>query len=177
MATDRDEGTQFTRLIKTLGKKGINHDRPKSSTSRMSAFRTSRGRQFYPAILKANKSASASRSASSSRASTSRRRSPRRWSASPTWSRSPARQTAPARSSRNCAAKVSPAASSARRSSPTQTRSTCSARDADGMIIVAGYWWDRNDATRAFTKKFDAENAKRGLDVQEDPPPHRRASI
>ena len=35
-------------------------------------------------------------------------------------------------------------------------------RDADGMIIVAGFWWDRNDATRAFTKKFAEENVKRG---------------
>jgi branched-chain amino acid transport system substrate-binding protein len=35
--------------------------------------------------------------------------------------------------------------------------------DADGMLIVAGFWWDRNDATRAFTQRFAAENARRGL--------------
>jgi branched-chain amino acid transport system substrate-binding protein len=42
-------------------------------------------------------------------------------------------------------------------------------RDADGMLIVAGFWWDRNDATRAFTKKFGEENAKRGLTSKKIP--------
>ena len=37
------------------------------------------------------------------------------------------------------------------------------------MIIVAGFWWDRNDATRAFSKKFEAENAKRGLAAKKIP--------
>jgi branched-chain amino acid transport system substrate-binding protein len=41
--------------------------------------------------------------------------------------------------------------------------------EGDGMLIVAGYWWDRNDATRAFTKKFAEENAKRGLDQKKVP--------
>ncbi len=36
-------------------------------------------------------------------------------------------------------------------------------RDADGLLIAAGYWSDRNDLTRAFTKKFAEENMKRGL--------------
>ncbi len=35
--------------------------------------------------------------------------------------------------------------------------------EGEGMIIVAGFWWDRNDATRAFTRKYAEENAKRGL--------------
>mgnify|MGYP002778920371 FL=1 len=35
--------------------------------------------------------------------------------------------------------------------------------EGDGMIIVAGFWWDRNDATRAFTRKYAEENARRGL--------------
>jgi branched-chain amino acid transport system substrate-binding protein len=35
--------------------------------------------------------------------------------------------------------------------------------DGDGMLIVAGFWWDRTDATRAFTERFAAENARRGL--------------
>lgn len=39
--------------------------------------------------------------------------------------------------------------------------------EGDGMLIVAGFWWDRNDATRAFTAKFREENARRGL-------PHKR---
>jgi len=35
--------------------------------------------------------------------------------------------------------------------------------EANGLIFVAGFWWDKNEKTRAFTKKFAAENAKRGL--------------
>jgi branched-chain amino acid transport system substrate-binding protein len=35
--------------------------------------------------------------------------------------------------------------------------------EGEGMLIVAGFWWDRNDATRAFTRKFAEENARRGL--------------
>jgi branched-chain amino acid transport system substrate-binding protein len=41
--------------------------------------------------------------------------------------------------------------------------------DADGMLIVAGFWWDRNDATRAFTAKFAEENARRGLSQKKIP--------
>lgn len=46
--------------------------------------------------------------------------------------------------------------------------------DAEGMLIVAGYWWDRNDATRAFTRKYAEENAKRGL-AQKKIPHHTDA--
>jgi branched-chain amino acid transport system substrate-binding protein len=42
-------------------------------------------------------------------------------------------------------------------------------RDADGLLIVAGFWWDRTDATRAFTKKFAEENAARGLTSKKIP--------
>jgi len=42
-------------------------------------------------------------------------------------------------------------------------------RDADGMLIVAGFWWDRTDATRALTKKFAEENARRGLTSKKIP--------
>jgi branched-chain amino acid transport system substrate-binding protein len=35
--------------------------------------------------------------------------------------------------------------------------------EGEGMLIVAGFWWDRNDATRAFTTKYREENARRGL--------------
>jgi branched-chain amino acid transport system substrate-binding protein len=35
--------------------------------------------------------------------------------------------------------------------------------EGNGMLIVAGFWWDRNDATRAFTVKYREENARRGL--------------
>jgi branched-chain amino acid transport system substrate-binding protein len=37
------------------------------------------------------------------------------------------------------------------------------------MLIVAGFWWDRTDATRAFTKKYAEENAKRGLTSKKIP--------
>src|SRR4029079_926429 len=49
-----DEGTQFTRLLKTLGKKGIKHD--KAEIIYVSDERVSNisGTAFYPAILKAN---------------------------------------------------------------------------------------------------------------------------
>ncbi len=35
--------------------------------------------------------------------------------------------------------------------------------EGEGMLIVAGFWWDRNDATRTFTRKYAEENARRGL--------------
>ena len=49
-----DEGKQFTRLIKTLGKKGIDHS--KADIIYVSDERVSNisGTQFYPAIFKAN---------------------------------------------------------------------------------------------------------------------------
>jgi branched-chain amino acid transport system substrate-binding protein len=42
-------------------------------------------------------------------------------------------------------------------------------RDADGMLIVAGFWWDRTNATRKFTQKFADENANRGLTSKKIP--------
>jgi branched-chain amino acid transport system substrate-binding protein len=41
--------------------------------------------------------------------------------------------------------------------------------DGDDMLFVAGFWWDRNDATRAFTRKYAAENARRGLPQKKIP--------
>lgn len=46
--------------------------------------------------------------------------------------------------------------------------------EGDGMLIVAGFWWDRNDATRAFTVKYREENARRGL-AQKKIPHHSDA--
>ena len=37
------------------------------------------------------------------------------------------------------------------------------------LLIVAGYWSDRNDLTKAFTKHFGEENAKRGLTTKKIP--------
>ena len=42
-------------------------------------------------------------------------------------------------------------------------------RDADGLLIVAGFWGDRTDATRSFVKKYADENAKRGLTSKKMP--------
>jgi branched-chain amino acid transport system substrate-binding protein len=41
--------------------------------------------------------------------------------------------------------------------------------EGNGMLIVAGFWWDRNDATREFTLAFAAENARRGLSQKRIP--------
>ena len=41
--------------------------------------------------------------------------------------------------------------------------------EANGLIFVAGFWWDKNAKTRAFTKKFATENAKRGLSEKKIP--------
>ncbi len=41
--------------------------------------------------------------------------------------------------------------------------------EGEGMLIVAGFWWDRNDATRLFTQKYAAENARRGLTTKRIP--------
>ncbi len=35
--------------------------------------------------------------------------------------------------------------------------------EADGTIFAAGYWWDLNEKTRAFTKKFNEANLKIGI--------------
>lgn len=42
-------------------------------------------------------------------------------------------------------------------------------KDADGLLIVAGYWSGRNEATRSFTARFAAENARRGLATKKVP--------
>ncbi|MDA0367681.1 MAG: ABC transporter substrate-binding protein [Proteobacteria bacterium] len=36
-------------------------------------------------------------------------------------------------------------------------------KEADGTIFAAGFWWDLNDKTRAFTKKFNEANLKIGI--------------
>jgi branched-chain amino acid transport system substrate-binding protein len=42
-------------------------------------------------------------------------------------------------------------------------------RDADGLLIVAGFWSERSEATRSFTARFAEENAKRGLTTKKVP--------
>jgi len=36
--------------------------------------------------------------------------------------------------------------------------------DGNGMLYAAWFWWDRDDNTREFTEKFNAENEKRGIE-------------
>ena len=36
--------------------------------------------------------------------------------------------------------------------------------DGNGMLYAAWFWWDRDDKTRAFTEKFNAENTERGIE-------------
>ena len=36
--------------------------------------------------------------------------------------------------------------------------------DGNGMLYAAWFWWDRDDKTREFTEKFNAENDKRGIE-------------
>ena len=36
--------------------------------------------------------------------------------------------------------------------------------DGNGMLYAAWFWWDRDDASRSFTEKFNAENKKRGIE-------------
>lgn len=35
--------------------------------------------------------------------------------------------------------------------------------DGNGMLYATWFWWDRDDSTREFTEKFNAENAERGI--------------
>ncbi len=36
--------------------------------------------------------------------------------------------------------------------------------EGNGTLYAAWFWWDRDDRTREFTEKFNAENAKRGIE-------------
>lgn len=164
-----DEATQFTRLIKTLQKKGIKTDKAEiiyASDERVSNIS---GTQFYPAIFKANNVAfgdpigiqlkSFDVSAQVAQA----------------LERKP--DVVAIASTPDAAGKVIKEL----RRQGFQGRVIGSqifadpnslelfGKDADGMIIVAGFWWDRTDATRAFTKKFASLNAERGLTSKKIP--------
>lgn len=164
-----DEATQFTRLIKTLQKKDIKADKAEiiyASDERVSNIS---GTQFYPAIFKANNVAfgdpigiqlkSFDVSAQVAQA----------------LERKP--DVIAIASTPDAAGKVIKEL----RRQGFQGRVIGSqifadpnslelfGKDADGMIIVAGFWWDRTDATRAFTKKFASLNAERGLTSKKIP--------
>ena len=169
-----DEGTQFTRLLKTLDKKGIKND--KAEIIYVSDERVSNisGTKFYPAIFKANNVSFGEPIAIQLKS----------FDVSPQVTQALERKpdVIAIAGTPDSAGKV---IKELRRQGFTGPRHRLAdlrrsefdrlfGRDADGMIIVAGFWWDRTDATRAFTKKFAEENAKRGLDVEEDSAPHRR---
>jgi branched-chain amino acid transport system substrate-binding protein len=164
-----DEGKQFTRLIKTLGKKGIDHSNADIiyvSDERVSNIS---GTQFYPAIFKANNVAYGDPIGIQLKS----------FDVSPQVTQALERKpdVVAIAGTPDSAGKV---IKELRRQGFTgrvigsqifadPNSIDLFGRDADGMIIVAGYWWDRNDATRAFTKKFNEENAKRGLTSKKIP--------
>ena len=164
-----DEGKQFTRLIKTLGKKGIAHD--KAEIIYVSDERVSNisGTQFYPAIFKANNVTFGEPIGIQLRS----------FDVSPQVTQALERKpdVVAVAGTPDSAGKV---IKELRRQGFTgrvigsqifadPNSIDLFGRDADGMIIVAGFWWDRNDATRAFTKKYHDENAKRGLTSKKIP--------
>jgi branched-chain amino acid transport system substrate-binding protein len=164
-----DEGTQFTRLLKTLSKKGIKHD--KAEIIYVSDERVSNisGTTFYPAILKANNVSFGEPIAIQLNS----------FDVSPQVAQALERKpdVVAMAGTPDSAGKV---IKELRRQGFTgrvigsQIFADPNAldlfgRDADGMLIVAGFWWDRNDATRAFSKKFGEENAKRGLAYKKIP--------
>jgi branched-chain amino acid transport system substrate-binding protein len=164
-----DEGKQFSRLIKTLGKKGIEHS--KAEIIYVSDERVSNisGTQFYPAIFKSNDVAYGDPIGIQLKS----------FDVSPQVTQALERKpdVVAIAGTPDSAGKV---IKELRRQGFTgrvigsqifadPNSIDLFGRDADGMIIVAGYWWDRNDATRAFTKKYNEENAQRGLTSKKIP--------
>ena len=164
-----DEGTQFTRLIKTLAKKGIKHDKAEiifASDERVSNIS---GTTFYPAIFKANNISFGDPIGFQLKS----------FDVSPQVAQVIERkpEVVAIASTPDGAGKV---IKELRRQGFTgrvigsqifadPNSLDLFGSDADGMIIVAGFWWDRTDATRAFTKKFAEENMKRGLTSKKIP--------
>lgn len=164
-----DEGTQFTRLIKTLAKKNIKHDTAEIlyvSDERVSNIS---GTNFYPAIFKANNVKFGEPIAFQLKS----------FDVSP--------QVAQALERKPDVVAIAGTPDSAGKVIKELRRQGFTGRvigsqifadpnslelfgkDADGMIIVAGFWWDRTDATRAFTKKFAALNVERNLPTKKIP--------
>lgn len=164
-----DEGKQFTRLIKTLEKKGIKDSKAEIMYASDERVSNISGTKFYPAIFTANKIAFGEPIAFQQKA----------FDVSPQVAQALERKpdVVALAATPDSAGKV---IKELRRqgfpgrvigsqifADPNQIE--LFGRDADGLIIVAGFWWDRNDATRAFTKKYAEENAKRGLTSKKIP--------
>jgi branched-chain amino acid transport system substrate-binding protein len=164
-----DEGKQFTRLLKTLKKKNISAE--KAAIIYVSDERVSNisGTRFYPAILKANGISFGTPIAFQYN----------------TFDVSP--QVSQALEQKPDIVALAGTPDSAGKVIKELRREgfkgrvigsqifadpnsiNLFGRDADGLLIVAGFWWDRTDATRAFTKKYAEENAKRGLTSKKIP--------
>jgi branched-chain amino acid transport system substrate-binding protein len=158
-----DEATQFTRLINTLTKKGVKHDKAEIIYVSDERVANISGTKFYPSIFKANNIEFGEPIAIQVNS----------FDVSP--------QVAQALESKPDVVAIAATPDGAGKvikelrrqgfqgrvigsqifADPNQI--DLFGRDADGMLIVAGFWWDRTDATRAFTKKYAEENAKRGL--------------
>ncbi|MBS0536679.1 MAG: ABC transporter substrate-binding protein [Proteobacteria bacterium] len=164
-----DEGKQFTRVIKSLEKKGIKHSKAEIMYASDERVSNISGTQFYPAVFKANNVAFGEPIGFQLKA----------------FDVAPQVTQALERKPDVIALAATPDAAGKvikeLRRQGFQGRVIGSqifadpnsvdlfGRDADGMIIAAGFWWDRNDATRAFTKKFHDENMKRGLTSKKIP--------
>jgi branched-chain amino acid transport system substrate-binding protein len=164
-----DEGTQFTRLIKTLGKKGIKHDKAEIIYVSDERVANISGTKFYPTIFKANNIEFGEPIAIQVNS----------FDVSP--------QVAQALERKPDVVAIAATPDGAGKVIKELRRQGFQGRvigsqifadpnqidlfgkDADGMLIVAGFWWDRTDATRAFTKKYADENAKRGLTAKKIP--------
>ncbi|MDO9413963.1 MAG: ABC transporter substrate-binding protein [Pseudolabrys sp.] len=164
-----DEGTQFTRLIKTLQKKGIKTEKAEiiyASDERVSNIS---GTNFYPAIFKANNVAFGEPIGIQLK------------------SFDVSAQVAQALERKPDVMAIASTPDAAGKVIKELRRQGFKGRvigsqifadpnaldlfgaDANGMIIVAGFWWDRTDATRAFTKKFAELNATRNLPTKKIP--------
>ncbi len=158
-----DEATQFTRLINTLTKKGVKHDKAEIIYVSDERVANISGTKFYPSIFKANNIEFGEPIAIQVNS----------FDVSPQVAQALERKpdVVAIAATPDGAGKV---IKELRRqgfqgrvigsqifADPNQI--DLFGRDADGMLIVAGFWWDRTDATRAFTKKYAEENAKRGL--------------
>jgi len=165
----QDEGKQFTRLLNSLRKKSVKIDKAEIlyvSDERVSA---TSGTQFYPAIFKANGIAYGEPVAFQYKS----------FDLSP--------QVAQIIERKPDVVALAATVDSAGKAIKELRRQGFTGRvigsqifadpnaldlfgkDADGLIIVAGYWSDRNDATRSFTAKFGDENAKRGMPAKKIP--------
>jgi branched-chain amino acid transport system substrate-binding protein len=164
-----DENKQFTRVIKSLEKKGIQDGRAEIMYASDERVSNVSGTKFYPSILTANKITFGEPIGFQVKA----------FDVSPQVSQALERKpdVIALAATPDSAGKV---IKELRRqgfkgrvigsqifADPNQLE--LMGRDAEGLIMAAGFWWDRTDATRAFTSKYEQENAKRGMPTKKIP--------